>query len=344
MKFLISALLLAPGALHAQYNGPESVEHDPVGQRDFISNTGSSTITQRASDGTVSPFSGPLSAAPYGLELQGDTLFACMGSSVRGYSTADGSEVFNLNLGASFLNGIASDGTFLYVTDFSAKKILKVNTAQGTFSTLVANTVTTPNGIVWDEGMDRLWVANWGSNAKIKAYDRNSGLEMGSFTTALTNIDGITLDCHGRIIVSSWSPDRISRFENTFSEAPVDLAVPGLNNPADIDFDPVNNLICIPNSGNNTVVFAEVNDCTSEVKEPEHYGSFNIWPNPTDGLLKLDLQLDRPESFLVFNVRGMLVASGTLSPHGLLDIRELAPGTYLLDVPAMRMRAKFVRK
>lgn len=344
MKYLFAALLLVSSAAHAQYNGPESVEHDPIGGRYFISNTGSSSILQRSYDGAVSAFTGNLSTAPYGLELQGETLYACMGGAVRGYSTGDGTEVFNLSVGGTFLNGITSDGTFLYATDFSAKKILKVNPVQGTFSVLVANTVDTPNGIVWDEGMDRLWVACWGGNAKIKAYDRNSGAVMGSHTTALANLDGITLDCQGRIIVSSWSPARISRFENTFSEPPVDLAVPGLNNPADIDFDPVNDRVCIPNSGNGTVVFADVSGCASGVKEPVQYAGFGIWPNPADDQLRPDLQLDHPEPFLVFNSRGMLVAGGTLSPFGLLNISQLRAGTYVLDFPGLRKRAKFVAR
>ncbi|MBS1545783.1 MAG: hypothetical protein JSU02_00225 [Bacteroidetes bacterium] len=344
MKLLLGALLLVPCTMRAQYNGPESVENDPAGQRYFISNTGSSTILQRGYDGVVSAFTGTLSPAPYGLELQGDTLFACMGGSVRGFSTANGAEIFNLNVGATFLNGITSDGMFLYVTDFSAKKILKVNTGQGTYTTLVANTVSTPNGIVWDEGMDRLWVACWGSNAPIKAYNRNSGLEMGSFTTSLSNIDGITLDCQGRIIVASWSPDRISRFGNTFTDPAVDLAVPGLNNPADLDYDSVNDRICVPNSGSNTVVFAEVTDCTTGMADHQPYGAFAIWPNPGDGLLTTDLCIQTDVPFLVFNARGALVASGKLSPHGLLDIRSLVPGAYVLDVPSLRKRAKFLRR
>jgi DNA-binding beta-propeller fold protein YncE len=344
MKYLLPALLLLSGSANAQFNGPESVEFDPVGQRYFISNTGSSTILQRDFNGTVTAFTGSLAQPPYGIELQNDTLYACMGGSIHGFSTASGAEVFNLDLGASFLNGITSDGTYLYVTDFSAKKILKVNPAQASFTTLVSNTVDTPNGVVWDEGMDRLWVACWGSNAKIKNYDRNSGAGMGSFTTALTNIDGITLDCQGRIIVASWAPDQITRFENTFTETPVELAVPGLNNPADLDFDGQNNRVCIPNSGNNTVVFAEVTDCTAGVAESQPYRQFTLWPNPGSGLLRTSLDLHAPAPFLVFNTKGMLVASGTLSPQGLVDVSNLSSGTYVLDVPNLRMRAKFIRK
>jgi hypothetical protein len=344
MRSFLPVLFFVPCSLLAQFNGPESVEHDAEGQRYFVSNTGNSSINQRAYDGTVTPFVTNLPTAPYGLELKGDTLFACMSGSIRGYSTVDGVEVFNLNLGATFLNGITTDGAFLYATDFNVKKIFKVNVEELTYTTLVANTVTMPNGIVWDPAMDRLWVVNWGIDAKIKSYDRNTGAELSSFTTSLSYLDGVALDCQGRIIVSSWTPDRISRFENSFTQAPATILASGLDNPADLDYDTVNDRICVPNSGSNTVVIADVVDCTTGVKEQDGYGSFDIWPNPTNGLLNVGLELQAPVPFLVFNVRGTLVASGTLTPNGLLDISELAPGTYLVSVPQLRKSASVIRQ
>ena len=344
MKIFYPALLLVSCTVNAQYNGPESVEHDAEGQRYFVSNTGNSSIKQQAYDGTVMAFVSNLPAPPYGIELKGDTLFACMSGSIRGYRTTDGVEVFNLSVGGTFLNGITTDGAFLYATDFSAKKIFKVNVEQLTYTTLVANTVNTPNGIVWDPALERLWVVGWGSSAKIKSYDRNSGAELSSFTTNLSNIDGVTLDCQGRIIVASWAPDQLTRYENTFTQAPVILAATGLNDPADLDYDTVHDRVCVPNSGNNTVSLVDITDCTTAVPEVAAYGTFAVWPNPTTGLLKLDLNLQQAVPFLVFNMRGTLVASGTLSPNGLLDITQLASGTYLVDVPAVRKKAKIVRR
>lgn len=182
-----------------------------------------------------------------------------------------------------------------------------------------------------------------GGGAKIKSYDRNTGIELSNYTTNLSNIDGITLDCQGRIIVASWSPAQLTRFESSFIEAPFVLLSTGLSNPADLDYDSVNDRVCVPNSGSNTVVLPEVLDCTTAVNELTGYTSFMMWPNPTTGLLKPELHLTEPVSFLVYNIRGTLVASGTLSPNGLLDISDLAPGTYLVEVPLLRRSAKVVR-
>lgn len=344
MKNLAAALLLLPLALHAQYNGPESVEHDAAGQRYFVGNTGSQRIVQRSYAGDVSPFVADLPAAPYGIELMGDTLFACVGGYIRGYRTADAVEVFALNVGGSFLNGLTTDGSHLYATDFSAKRILKVNVASQSFTTLVANTGNTPNGIVWDPALERLWVAGWGSNAQIKSYDRSTGTELSAYTTALSNIDGIALDCQGRIIVASWSPARLTRFESDFSAPAFTVPSPALDNPADLDYDAVHHRVCVPNSGSNGLVFAEVADCTTGMPgtDANAYAPFTLWPSPGTGLMRTDLRLSEAVPFLVHGARGNLVASGTLRPNGALDMSGLARGAYVLEVPRLRRSARFI--
>lgn len=342
--FLLFAPLCAAVAAQGQFDGPESIEHDAVGQRYFISNTGDNSIKQQAYDGTVTPFVSGLDLAPYGIEMKGDTLFACMGGEIRGFSVVDAQQVFVLDLNGSFLNGLATDGHFLYATDFSTKKIFKVDPSTTTFTTLVANTLDTPNGIVWDVALEKLWVACWGSNAKIKSYDRDSGTELSTYTTALANLDGIALDCLGRIVVSSWSPARLSIFDPSFTLPPITLQSTGLSNPADIDMDTVHDLICYPNSGDNSVGFAEITDCSTGMLDRPGYSRLVVHPNPYTGLLTLDLDSDRPLPFLVFNMRGTLVASGTLSPKGQLDIRQLAQGTYVIEVPSLRKNACVVRQ
>ena len=340
---LFVPLLFLSCSGNAQYSGPESVEYDPVGDRYFVSCTGNNSIKQRAQDGTVSNFVSGISGAPYGIELQGDTLFANVGGGVKGYLASDGTEVFDIDLGGAFLNGLASDGHFLYSTDFGDLKIFKIDPAAGTFTVLVANTVQTPNGIVYDPALDKLWVAFWGSSARIKSYDKVSGAELSTYSTSLTNIDGITLDCNGNILVASWTPDRITRFENTFT-APAETVVgTGLNNPADIDFDAVNNRVCVPNAGNNTVVVPDVAGCVDAVLENTGYQTINAMPNPTDGLVRIELDLQEPQPFMVLNETGLLVASGTLNPRALLDVSSLNAGIYLIDLPRVKRYVRVVK-
>ncbi len=318
--FLLHAVALA------QYNGPESVEYDLVGDRYFVSNTSSNVIKVRTQAGVVTDFVA-VNPAPYGLEIMGDTLFACSGGSVKGYLLSTAAQVFNRNLGGSFCNGIASDGRFLYVTDFSATRIYKVDVANNAHTTLVTNTGGTPNGIVWDPIGERLVVVFWGTGASVKAFDRVSGASTTLVAnTGLSNIDGVTIDCNGRFLLASWSPDRISRYDADFAGPAVDLAVPGLNNPADIDFDLVNDRICIPNSGANTVTLFDV-DCSTGIEEVAGR-RLRAVPNPASDILRFEPATTRPEPYILLDGRGLLIGGGSLSTGAHLDISVLTAGIY----------------
>ncbi len=334
----VIGLCFTPALLHAQYNGPESVEYDAFGDRYFVSNTGDGTIKQRAQDGAVTAFAS-VSPSPYGLEILGDTLFACSGGSVKGFLLSSGASVFNLDLGGSFLNGMTTDGTYLYVTDFSAQRIFRVDVAANTFITWVANTAGTPNGIAHHAASDQLLVAFWGSNAPVKAYDRASAALVSTVATSLTNIDGIAVDCSDKVLLASWSPDRITRYEHgVLSPVFENLMVPGLNNPADIDFDGVNNRLCIPNTGTNTVSLFDL-DCSTAMPEQRSYTT-KVLPNPTAGLVSFDPPLPASEPYMVLDARGLLLAGGTLRPNAKLDISALPSGVYtiLLTQSTQQMR------
>lgn len=347
MRQLLHALQLMLISLPAaaQYSGPESVEYDPVGDRYFVSNTSGGVIKVRSQAGVVADFA-TVSPAPYGLEIMGDVLYACSGGAIKGYSLATGAQVFNLSLGATFLNGITTDGQYLYATDFNTnqRKIHKVDVAANTSSVLVSSTGAQPNGIVWDPAGDRLVVVFWGGNAPIKAYDRTTGAEtVLTANSGLGSCDGITIDCLGNFLVSSWSPVRITRFEPTFTNSGVNLGVPGLSNPADIDFDTVNHRICIPNSGNNTVVLHGI-DCSLGAPSLRNARTLRAVPNPTGGLVRIEPMLERDEPYLLLDARGLLVGGGTLAKGGLLDLSALSRGIYTIELRRLGARIRVVRE
>jgi sugar lactone lactonase YvrE len=324
---MLAAVLLSTSGI-AQYNGPESVEYDPIGDRYFVSNTQNNLIRVQDQEGNVATFVN-VGSAPYGLEILGGTIYACAGSRVKGYSLSDASLTFDLDLGASFLNGITTDGEFLYTTAFSGGKVYKVDPVAETVQVLVTNTNGTPNGIAWDPVGERLVVVFWGSNAPIKAYHR----ETGAATTLVANsgvgnIDGVTIDCLGNFLIASWSPARITRFEPTFTQPGVNAGITGLSDPADIDFDTVHNRVCIPNSGSNTVLLADVN-CSNSIPESRTYTS-RVLPNPTDGMVRFDPPLQRAEPFMVLDARGLLQAHGTLRANALLDMEDMPAGIYTI--------------
>lgn len=342
MRPILPMLLCAIAApMLAQYNGPESVEYDAANDRYLVSNTGSGQIRQRSQAGVVTDFA-TVSPAPYGLEIMGPLLWACSGGTLKAYELTTGALVTTIPVGGTFLNGLTTDGTHLYATDFTAKRIYKV-TPPSTVATLVANTVFTPNGIVYDPVGDRLVVVAWGSNAAITAVDKSTGAMSTLTATGLTNIDGITIDCLGRFLVASWSPDRITRYEPTFTQPGVDLQVPGLNNPADIDFDAVNNRVCIPNSGSNTVTLFDI-DCTTGALDASVPEALRAVPNPTLGLVRIEPPLARDEAYILLDARGLLVGGGTLRQGALLDIGRLSKGLYTIELTRTGQRLRVLKE
>jgi sugar lactone lactonase YvrE len=261
---LIALLVCTVGAANAQtYNGPESVEYHARLDRYLVSNTGGE-ILARDADGALSVFTADTSS-PYGIELLAGTLFVLDNGHLKGYDIDDAAPVLDLAIpDASFLNGITSDGVHnLYVSDFSAKKIHRIDVAdlaQPVFGTPVSTGSATPNGLVFDRANQRVLIATWGGSAKILSLDVADGATaVALINTSLRNIDGIALDCAGAIVAAAWSDCGVSggclaRFEPPFAlDMPFTLIADGLSNPADIDYNRNSGDIGVPESGAHTV-------------------------------------------------------------------------------------------
>lgn len=329
-------------AAQAQYSGPESVEYDPVGDRYFVSNTNNGKIRQRDQAGTVVDFV-TVSPAPYGIEIMGDTLFACSGGTVKGYLLGTGAQVFNLNLGGSFLNGITTDGDFLYVTDFGANAILKVDVANNSFSPLASPTFT-PNGIVYDPVGDRLVVVAWGGSAPITAVDKSTGTLTPLITTSLSNIDGVTIDCFGRFITADWGSDHLTAFEPDFLSPGINLGATGIANPADLDFDDAHGRVCVPNTSTNTVTLFEIPGCISGVHGDERMNAVSVAPNPTEGPVRIVVPPGTDRRFVVSDAIGRPVMEGILPASNMVDLSDLQAGHYVLSFPTAGRSIPVVRR
>ena len=103
---IILFLVAAINAVNAQtYNGPESIEYDAAGDRYFIANSNNGQILARSNSGALTVFASGMTGGPYGLEIVGSTIYACDGGTIKGFDLSSGSQVANVNLSATFLNG-----------------------------------------------------------------------------------------------------------------------------------------------------------------------------------------------------------------------------------------------
>ncbi len=334
MKFTsILALLLIAFSANAQtYNGPESAEFDVANNRWLIGNTGSHQILARDSAGTLSVFVTGIGSGPYGIEIVGDTVFCCSGGSIKGYLLSNGQQVFTLNLGASFLNGLTHDDSGnLYTTDFSAKEIHKVSISAMTDSIIATGLAKTPNGIIYDPANNRCVYVTWGSNAPINAIDLSTYTISTIISTTLSNCDGVARDGQGRYYVSNWGNQTIVRYDSDFVAPPTTVGT-GMSSPADIYYDVTNDVLAVPNSGNNTVTFLDFN--TVSVNEISS-GVSTAFPNPATDHVTINLIEGNVKEFVIFNSMGQVILENSpaeKSKNFTVDVSKMKSGKYFYNV------------
>ena len=344
MRFLfLAGCTLAALAGHAQtFSAPESVAYDGARHRWLVSQNGVNRIdAYRPGAGGLTTFATGLSSGPHGLEVLGDTLYACDGGHVRGFALASGAAVFDVNLGGSFLNGLTTDGTrYLFATDFSARRIYRVDARTGAFN-LLTTTVRIPNGIAYDGANNRLVLVTWGNNAPVQAISLADSTVSTLRTTSLSNCDGITRDPAGNWYVTAWGTNALHRFDSAFAAPPVQVRS-GLSNPADIEANAAGDSIAIPNAGgaNNVVFFTGT---LTGLMPPATLQPLRCWPNPAADQCTVQTEPPGPGATLVLrDAAGRLVRRQPLAGARTVVMRAGLPaGFYHVAVydAAQRLRA-----
>lgn len=345
MKSIFTAVLsLSLCSLSAQvFSSIESVEYDAVNSRFLVSN--GNRVIEANGDGEEVAFFGTAPRSDYGMEVMNGNLFTIVGGFVRAYDLTSGLEVMNIFItDAQFLNGMASDGVNrIWVTDFGGKRIHELDVtdlSDPQVTTIVANTVNTPNGIVYDADDNRLVFVGWGSNAKIKQVDLSDYSVTELLSTSISNIDGIDDDNDGNFYISSWSPTaRITRYDNDFSAGEI-ITAPGLSSPADICYAKEIDTLAIPNTGNQTVTF--IGFGTNSVSDFSTDGGIRVgcMPNPVNEQSVISIELEKSgfTEITISDLSGRIIhtlLSENLSAGShkvLLNGIEIPQGVYICSV------------
>lgn len=321
------------GASAQTYTSPESVEFDSHYNRWLISNTQSHEILSRNSNGVLTVFATNISSGPYGIEIVGDTLFACCGSNITGFLLSDGSVVFDENIGAIFLNGITHDNSGnLIATDFTAKSIHKLNVATRIDTIIASGLAQSPNGIIYDNANNRCIFVNWGSNAPVKAIDMNSYVVTTLAATSLGNCDGIAADAHGNYYISNWSSQSVVRYDNSFLSGPVTV-VSNLSHPSDIYYSLSDDTLGIPNASDNTVDFIGFGSVAA-VNETNTADN-NVYPNPFNDFLRITTSnVSGKIRFELIDMAGkktILIPSESDKGIFIFNLQHISPGIYIVN-------------
>jgi len=167
--------------------------------------------------------------------------------------------VGNVNLGATFLNGICADNAGnIFASDFSGKNIYRYKIATQQFNIFCNTGTKTPNGLVFDATNNRLVVATWNANASILGINLSDSSVTTLKTTTITSFDGIAIDEDGNFYGSSWmnGAQGIYFFDAAFANAPLKIvSFANSTNAADIWYNTLSDTLAVPNTGNNTVRF-----------------------------------------------------------------------------------------
>ncbi|MDB0006631.1 T9SS type A sorting domain-containing protein [Flavobacteriales bacterium] len=361
MKYLtlLSLLFLSLSSFGQQYSNPESVDYDSNGEHYLISNSNEGKILSYDLENDVlETFISGVGAGPHGLEVVGNEVYACSGSRLKAYDLQSGEETVNINLGATFANGITHKVNDVFVTDFSGKDIFRYNITSGSFNMYIQNLPVTPNGILYDEIEDRLLVVCWGANAPIYEIDMSDSTYTTVASTSLGYCDGIAMDNNGDFYVSAWSNDAVNKFNSDFSGGST-VVVPNMSSPADIYYNRDTDVLAIPNSENNTVIFEsfgssisftcglmgcmELSDNTGKYTTLEDceadcetiaLDEFNteerlFYPNPIQNGGNIIWQSEDAE-VEIYNLQGQLILSEQINKNQILELPLVKKGFYLL--------------
>jgi len=338
MKFLliiISSIVFF--SMEAQtFSSPESIEYDPINQKWFVGQNGSGKINiYEPSTSTLLPFAANIPSGPHGIEIMGNTVYCCDGTTIKGFDITTGLPTTDISIsGSTFLNGLTTDGSnYLFATDFSGKKIYRINPITGNYNVMRA-TVKTPNGIFYDGANNRCVFVTWGVNAEIQAMSLADSTLSTLKATTLGSMDGITRDLDGNWYFTTWSNNSLNRIDASFLTAPV-VVMNGLSSPADIDINSVGDSIGIPNSGNaNNVVFYSIQN-TSGLVNLENEESIKVYPVPAVSE-NITILLDEPINngkITLIDSEGRKISDRNANGYVfILETETLPSGTYIITL------------
>lgn len=339
-KILLCISLLSSSFISAQtFSGPESIEYDAVNSRWLVGQSSShKVLIYNPANGGLSELCTGMSVGPYGIEILGSVLYCCDGGRVKGYDLTSGALVFNVNLSATFLNGITSDGgSNLFVTDYSAKKIYRLNVLTSMFN-VMTTTIKSPNGIIYDGDANRCVFVTWGSNAPVQAMSLSDSTISTLITTTLSNCDGIIRDQQKYWYLSAWGSGSLNKTDSAFSYMPTPVMT-GLSSPADLGINSAGDSIGIPNSGAaNNVVFYAIPNSTGINEAVSH--QLNLFPNPASN--RISISIDEPVTdgiIELINSSGKIIASD--KANGMLffiDRSEFPTGNYFVRISSNRTK------
>lgn len=193
--------------------------------------------------------------APKGLVIIGKNLFVTDIDQVKEFDKQSGKLIATVDFekfNAKFLGDLAADSHgVIYVSDMMTNRIFKLDTRDNNRVWVYKedSALSGPRGLLINPKTRNLIVVTW-DPGKVLEIDHASK-KIHVLKKALVGLDGVDIDNHGNLYVSSFEKGEIYRIPN-YGRGPIATFMGGLTTPAGISYDRKRNEILIPSLKGNT--------------------------------------------------------------------------------------------
>jgi hypothetical protein len=282
-NWLILILLILPLASNSQnlLNGPDCAVYDATNDRYLILNWNDGSIVAIDNEGTQSYFDTDLGYAKCG-HIKDDVLYATVGHHfINAYDLTTDELLWHAFVpGSQYMDGITADNSgYLYMTDYYFPDgdgiIFKFNISDQTTEVFVdLGLPNFPQELIFDENNNRLLLVSYDIDAPILAIGLSDASVSTVVITPFGYSDGIVKDNSGNWYVTAYNENRVYTYDNAFANPPVMIS-DGHAGPTALGFNPIDEILAIPNFNGHRVDFVSVKDTDGD-------GIFDILDNCPD--------------------------------------------------------------
>lgn len=257
--FLAVLLLSLPSAGPAQnlLLGPNDVVFDESRNRYLASSWSGNAVIALDAQGNQSVFKSPVPHA-HGMEIRDSLLFVASDQRILVLHAETAALLDSFTVpGAQTLGHIAlDDPAYVYASDWTARKIFRIDLAADTAGALVSLT-DMPMGLWLEPENGRLVFLTYVNNAPVRAVSLPGGVMSTIRTTTINAADALCRDAAGRYYVSSLSGNAVHLFQPDWSGDPVVLAN-GLAGPSGLGYNARDGILGVTNYNAGIVSFLAI--------------------------------------------------------------------------------------
>ena len=200
-------IFFLPVSVYSQnlLNGPNDIVFDSLNNRYLVANWAGNSIVAIDPLGNQSYFRTNITNA-HGMEIKDSILFVASYHNLLLIDLNSSSTINSIFVpGSEYLSHIALDSSYyVYVADWSAKKLFRININDQTSATLLTLDPI-PGGISYDGDNNRLILLIFVDNAPILAYNFASESLDTVRNTNINEPDAICRDAEGNYYITSFS-------------------------------------------------------------------------------------------------------------------------------------------